>query len=83
MALQNEANHKGFQILQNHLHRNGSSIMPAVSTGKENEVIILGSGLKVKCDGVRGTLRPGDRILVQISKLDTKKGFLRVHLYEN
>lgn len=53
-----------------------------VCTGKENEVVILGSGFKVKCFGVRGTLHPGDHVLIKITKLDAEKGLLQVHLHE-
>jgi len=74
--------YEGLKALENHVCRYGSNTMPAVSTGKENEVVILGSGLKVKCKGVRGTLHPGDRVLIKITKLDTEKGLLQVHLHE-
>lgn len=46
----------------------------AISTGRENEVVISGVGAAAKCRGVKGTLKPGDRLMVQVTKLDPERG---------
>ncbi len=55
-------------------------IVHALSTGKDNEVVILGHGISVKCDGVKGTLKSGERVLVDVVKLDTQKSQINVVL---
>lgn len=61
--------------------RNGP--VPAISTGRENEVVITGLGAIAKCKGVEGTLKPGDRLMVKVQKLDPEKGSLSVILVQN
>jgi predicted RNA-binding protein with TRAM domain len=56
--------------------------VPAISTGRENEVVISGIGATAKCKGVKGTLKPGDRVMVQIKKVDPERGSLSVVLIE-
>ncbi len=74
------------QRLEGHLARigtNGSGkkqVVRALSTGRENEVVLEGIGLTVKCTGVDGTLMPGEKCLVHIVKIDPVKGQLRVTL---
>ena len=41
----------------------------AVSTGHNNEVVIIGVGATGRCKGVRGTLKSGERLLVQVDRL--------------
>ena len=84
---QGTANHqKALQRLESHLARlaaNSDSkkqVVRALSTGRENEVVLEGIGLAVKCSGVDGTLKPGEKVLVHIVKLDPVKGQLRVKL---
>ena len=77
---------KSLQRLENHLLSLGEPtkrVVQALSIGKANEVVISGLGLSVKCEGVPGSLKTGQRVLVEITKLDTKKGVLQVHLYRN
>jgi len=75
------------QILENHLstrHNSKSNlIVPALSTGRENEVVISGSGIVAKCSGVKGLLKGGERVLVEIIQLDVKKGILQLRLVNN
>ena len=77
---------KAFQRLESHLARIASDsgsekqAVRALSTGRENEVVLEGIGLTVKCAGVDGTLKPGEMVLVHIVKLDPEKGQLRVEL---
>ena len=77
---------KTLQRLEGHLARigtNGSGnkqVVRALSTGRENEVVLEGIGLTVKCTGVDGTLKPGEKCLVHIVKIDPVKGQLRVKL---
>ena len=77
---------KSLQRLENHLLSLGEPtkrVVQALSIGEANEVVISGLGLSVKCEGVPGSLKTGQRVLVEITKLDTKKGVLQVHLYRN
>ena len=77
---------KALQRLESHLARIASDsgskkqAVRALSTGRENEVMLEGIGLTVKCAGVDGTLKPGEKVLVHIVKLDSEKGQLRVKL---
>jgi len=70
------------RLLKTHL-ASGNRPVPAISTGRENEVVISGVGATAKCQGVRGTLRPGDCVMVQVKKLDPERGSLSVMLVEN
>ncbi len=74
---------KSLQKLENHLSSLGAStkrVVPALSTGKANDVVISGLGLSVKCRGVEGSLKSGERVSVEIMKLDAENGILRVRL---
>ena len=77
---------KALQRLESHLARIASDsgskkqAVRALSTGRENEVVLEGIGLTVKCAGVDGTLKPGEKVLVHVVKLDPEKGQLRVKL---
>jgi hypothetical protein len=56
-----------------------SSIVPAMATGNaSNEVLIEGVGVLAKCRGIEGTLAPGKRLLVEITKLDYRTNSIRV-----
>ena len=73
------------KTLETHLSALGNSnqrVVPALSTGKQNEVVISGLGIAVKCKGVKGTLKGGERVLVEITELNAEKGILKVHLSE-
>ena len=50
----------------------------AVSTGHNNEVVIIGVGATGKCKGIRGTLKSGERLLVQVDRIDPESGTLEV-----
>lgn len=52
----------------------------AVSTGRHNEVVLLGIGAIAICKGVKGVLKSGEQVMVQIDKLDPEKGLLNVQL---
>ena len=67
--------------LELHLKSAGNNkIVPAISTGKANEVVISGVGAIAKCKGVKGTLKPGDQVMVKILKVDAETGSLSVTL---
>ncbi len=38
--------------------------------GHNNKVVILGAGTTARCKGVRGTLKSGEKLLVQVNKID-------------
>lgn len=81
---QGNANRKSsLKILQSHLSAIGDQnqhIIPAISTGKNNNVVISGLGLIVQCGGVQGSLKGGDQVMVEITKLDPDNGILKVNL---
>jgi translation initiation factor 2 alpha subunit (eIF-2alpha) len=56
--------------------------MKATSTGRNNEVVILGVGAIGLCKGVKGTLKSGDQVLVQVDNIDPEKGLLDVSLVQ-
>ena len=63
--------------------KNGNNrIVPALSTGKNNEVVLSGHGILVKCNGIKGTLKSGERILVGVTQLDTRKGLIKVAIVD-
>lgn len=58
-------------------------IVPALTTGVNNQVVISGIGLRVTCKGVNGTLKSGERVRVNVTKLDSKTGAIEVKLASN
>jgi RNB domain len=50
---------------------------PAVSTGKQSEVVLVEFGAVAFCEGVQGTLRPGEKITVSIRDIDLSSGRIR------
>lgn len=64
---------KEIRSLQRHLKEHSGPI-PAMSTGNQNEVVILGIGAVASCKGIRGTLKPGEKIMVDIQKIDEASG---------
>lgn len=73
---------EALRLLQADLADNDRPV-PAMGTGRENEVVILGVGSVAKCRGVKGSLKPGAQILVKVRKLDVEKGILSVSLVQN
>lgn len=76
---------KALRALETHFASVGSSesrITSALSTGLQNEVIILGVGLRVICKGVKGTLKSGERVRVKITKLDSKSDTIEIELMQ-
>ena len=61
---------------------NNQHQVKAVSTGHNNEVVILGIGATAKCKRVKGTLRSGQKILVQVDRIDPEYGVLEVSLVD-
>ena len=55
-------------------------IVPALSTGNNNEVVLSGIGLLARCSGVQGTLKSGERVRVKITQVDVNKGVVKVEL---
>jgi Exoribonuclease R len=58
--------------------RDSERIVPALSTGYNNKVVLSGLGIVVQCKGVKGTLKTGQRLLVRVTKLDEKVGAIEV-----
>ncbi|KAL3935679.1 MAG: hypothetical protein SGBAC_008847 [Bacillariaceae sp.] len=52
--------------------------VPAMSTGKGNEVVILGIGATASCHSIQGSLGPGKEILVEIQSIDERSGKVSV-----
>ncbi|CAJ1934031.1 unnamed protein product [Cylindrotheca closterium] len=48
--------------------------VPAISTGKGNEVVILGTGATASCQGIQGSIGPGNEILVEVQSIDERSG---------
>ena len=57
-------------------------IVQAMATGRQNQVIISGVGATAICREVHGTLSPGERVSVQIIKLNPDEGRLVVKLVQ-
>lgn len=49
----------------------------AASTGKQSEVIILEVGAVAFCSGIHGTLKPGQKIEVEIRDIDVRSGKIK------
>lgn len=73
---------KAIRILQSHVSGNNSPV-PAMSTGNQGEVVIIGVGAVADCRGIRGTLKPGERVMVQIRKIDERSGAVSATLVED
>lgn len=75
---------KALERLEVHLAGVGGGrkrrIVKATSTGRENEVVLEGIGVAVKCLGVDGSLKPGEKVLVNIVTLEPSKNRVRVEL---
>jgi hypothetical protein len=80
MIQSDDKDNAALKKLQQHLMSHGSKVaaVPAIGTGHDNIVIIQGLGIRVKCHGVNGTLHPGERILVEIVKLNAENGLFTV-----
>ncbi|KAL7554843.1 hypothetical protein ACHAWF_018382 [Thalassiosira exigua] len=52
----------------------------AVSTGHNNEVVVLGAGARAKCKGVKGMLKSGEHVLVRVDEIRPETGILDVSL---
>jgi len=77
---------KALQMLEGHLSATGNSkerVVPALSTGNRNEVVLSGLGLVVKCTGVKGSLKSGKRVLVEVTKLNAADGLIQVKLIKS
>jgi hypothetical protein len=72
---------QALRSLQRHMRENSGPV-PAMSTGKQNEVVVLGVGAIASCKGIRGTLQPGKKIMVQIQKIDEASGRISAVLVE-
>ena len=59
-----------------------STLLPAMSTGKGSEVLLMGIGAVANCRGIKGTLRPGSKIQVRIEKVDEQSGTIITVLEE-
>ena len=54
--------------------------IPAIATGKANQVVIRGIGAVATCHRVTGSLKPGQEVTVHVNKLVPEKGILDVSL---
>jgi hypothetical protein len=54
----------------------------AMSTGRNNEVVIIGLGATGTCKGVKGILKSGEKVLVHVDRIDPEVGLLEVTLVE-
>ena len=65
---------RALRLLRRHLSSSASAnpVCRAVSTGRGNEVVVLGTGAVATCRGVDGTLPPGDEVTVMPSGFSTK-----------
>ena len=63
-------------------NKQNKRLLAALSTGKNNQVVLSGFGLMVRCNNVDGTLKSGEHIVVDVTKLDTQKGAIQVSLVE-
>lgn len=70
------------RALQSHIRGNNSPV-PAMSTGNQGKVVIVGVGAVADCRGIRGTLKPGERVMVQIIKADEGSGTVSAILVED
>jgi exoribonuclease R len=52
----------------------------AISSGKNNECVIVGAGATGRVIGVSGTLKGGEKLLVEIIELDPERGVLDVRI---
>ena len=61
-----------------HISSTGARKLKAVSTGHNNEVVILGTGAVTRCRGVKGTMKGGQKLLVEVTTIDPERGLLDV-----
>ena len=76
---------KALKTLASHFASKGvvdddERIVPAMSTGNNNEVVLSGIGVLARCDGVQGTLKSGERVQVNVTQLDVNKGIIKIEL---
>eukprot|EP00986_Skeletonema_menzelii_P016040 scaffold13318_cov137-Skeletonema_menzelii.AAC.6 len=63
-----------------HISSTGARKLKAVSSGHNNEVVILGTGAVARCRGVKGTLKGGEKLLIEVITIDPERGLLDVRL---
>lgn len=75
---------KALRALATHFASSNSTaqgnVITALSTGNDNEVVLPGIGLVVRCRGVQGTLKSGLKVKVRVLELDADKGKIDVEL---
>jgi hypothetical protein len=64
---------QALRALQVHL-ANHKGPVPAMGTGKQNQVAILGIGAIADCQGIKGSLKPGEKVMVQVLHMDEQRG---------
>ena len=67
------------RTLQAHVKSNNAPL-PAMGTGKQNQVAILGIGAIANCRGIEGSLKPGERVLVKVIHMDDRTGTISTEL---
>jgi RNB domain len=78
IAFKNVSSLQKVAVRNLHLLGMAGSIIPAVTTGRGNEVVITGVGALAKCKGVNHTFKPGQKLQVQIHKIDVDSGNVSV-----
>lgn len=63
-----------------HISSTGARRFKAMSTGHNNEVVILGTGAIGRCRGVIGSLKVGQKLLIEVVTIDPERGLLDVSL---
>lgn len=63
-----------------HITSTGATSLKALASGHNNEVVILGTGAIARCRGVKGSLKVGQKLLVEVVAIDPEKGLLDVSL---
>lgn len=63
-----------------HITSTGATSLKALASGHNNEVIILGTGAIARCRGVKGSLKVGQKLLVEVVAIDPERGLLDVSL---
>jgi hypothetical protein len=86
-GIRNAGNRRQVSALHNlsrHLASNAGNQtqerLKAISTGSNNEVVILGTGAIGLCKRVKGMLKSGEQVLVRVDKIEPEKGLLHVSL---
>lgn len=83
MGKRNQQQISALHKLNRHLQSTGGinnqRQVKAISTGRNNEIVLEGVGVTTRLKGV-GNLVGGEKLLVQVTELDPEKGLINVRL---